>query len=75
MYQGPVTIQEKQYADRWKPGLGTYSYCVGMVPVTRYQYVCDHCGRVAQTLHQAEEPFYCHSVQCQGVQLVSIQEA
>lgn len=64
MYVGVVTIHQKQYTDRYKPGFGTYTVCLGLVPVERHHYRCDTCQRDYLVSGPAEEPFYCASEPC-----------
>jgi hypothetical protein len=72
MYKGMEQFSELRYVDRWTPGIGTHGHCIGSVPVIKHVYRCDHCGRKYAFIEAAAEPFYCHSPQCQGVQVVSI---
>jgi hypothetical protein len=72
VYLGIQHRFEKQYHDRYHPGFGALSACIGTVRVTRHTYTCDHCAQAFVFPEPATEPFYCHSAACQGTQEVSI---
>ena len=75
MYHGTAQKDQKSYRDIFKPMLGMVTIFQGWTTVTRHMYSCEQCGHLSAFPEPALEPFYCHSHQCQGVTLVSIEPA
>lgn len=60
MYLGTIETTIPVHSQRYRPGLGTFSYVAGFRTETQHKYLCEYCGREnAFSGDRVAEPYYC----------------
>lgn len=63
MYLGQMQRVENVYGRKFHVGIGDLPCFIGIHTKTLEVYQCENCGRRAEVLGRATEPFYCPDCQ------------